>query len=111
MLAITAAGNASWNALRSFSPTSASEPLEAAKLPDDKILVPGLVDSCVTYVEHPRLIAQRLQRYVDIVGRDRVIAGTDCGFATWAVVGYQVMPSIVPGVKRMRSRSPGSCAF
>lgn len=71
------------------------EDWKAAKLPDDKILVPGLVDSCVTYVEHPRLIAQRLQRYVDIVGRDRVMAGTDCGFATWAVVGYQVMPSIV----------------
>jgi 5-methyltetrahydropteroyltriglutamate--homocysteine methyltransferase len=58
-----------------------------AALPDDKILVPGLIDTCSNYLEHPRLVAQTLQRFVDIVGRDRVIAGTDCGFGTFAGYG------------------------
>ena len=57
------------------------------RLPDDKILVPGLIDTCSNYLEHPRLIAQRLQRFVDIVGVERVIAGTDCGFGTFAGYG------------------------
>ena len=55
-----------------------------AKLPDDKILVPGVIDSTSNFVENPRLIAHRICRYADIVGRDRVIAGTDCGFNTFA---------------------------
>lgn len=58
-----------------------------AKLADDKVLVPGLIDSCSNYVEHPELIAQRLKRFIDIVGADRVIAGTDCGFGTFAGYG------------------------
>ena len=57
-----------------------------AKLPDDTVLVPGLIDSCSNYVEHPELIAQRIERFVAIVGADRVSAGTDCGFGT--VAGY-----------------------
>ncbi|HEY4135817.1 MAG TPA: cobalamin-independent methionine synthase II family protein [Alphaproteobacteria bacterium] len=60
---------------------------QQAKLPEDKVLVPGLIDTCSNYLEHPRLIAQTLQRFVDIVGRDRVIAGTDCGFGTFAGYG------------------------
>ena len=51
------------------------------KLPGDKILVPGMVTSSFNYIEHPELVAQRILRYADLVGRERVIAGTDCGFA------------------------------
>ena len=64
-----------------------------AKLPGDKILAPGLVDTCSNYVEHPELIAQRLERFLTIVGPDRVIASTDCGFGTFAGYG-----KIDPGV-------------
>ena len=58
-----------------------------AKLPEDKVLVPGLLTSTSNYVEHPELIAQRVQQFADIVGRERVIAGTDCGFGTFAGIG------------------------
>ncbi len=58
-----------------------------AKLPADKILAPGLIDTCSNYVEHPELIAQRIERYVGIVGAERVIASTDCGFGTFAGYG------------------------
>jgi 5-methyltetrahydropteroyltriglutamate--homocysteine methyltransferase len=54
------------------------------KLPDDKILIPGVLDSTTNYVEHPELVAQRIVRYADLVGRENVIAGSDCGFATFA---------------------------
>ena len=57
------------------------------KIPADKKLAPGLIDTCSNYVEHPELIAQRLERYIAIVGTDRVIAGTDCGFGTFAGYG------------------------
>ena len=70
------------------------EDWKAAKIPDDKILVPGVVDSTNNFVEHPRLIAQRLLRYADIVGRERVIGGSDCGFATWSPMEYQVQPTV-----------------
>ncbi len=56
-------------------------------IPDDRILVPGVVDTTSNFVEHPRLIAQRLERFTDIVGTDRVIAGSDCGFGTFAGFG------------------------
>jgi 5-methyltetrahydropteroyltriglutamate--homocysteine methyltransferase len=52
------------------------------KLPDDKVLIPGVIDTCTNYLEHPELVAQRICRFADIVGRERVIAGTDCGFST-----------------------------
>jgi 5-methyltetrahydropteroyltriglutamate--homocysteine methyltransferase len=58
-----------------------------AKIPSDKKLAPGLIDTCSNYVEHPELIAQRLERYIAIVGADRVIASTDCGFGTFAGYG------------------------
>ena len=58
-----------------------------AQLPDDKILVPGVLDSTTNFVEHPRLVAERICRFADIVGRERVIAGTDCGFSTFAGFG------------------------
>jgi 5-methyltetrahydropteroyltriglutamate--homocysteine methyltransferase len=56
-------------------------------LPEDKILVPGVLSTTTNYVEHPRLVAERLERFADIVGRDRVLAGTDCGFGTFAGFG------------------------
>ncbi|MFC4910158.1 cobalamin-independent methionine synthase II family protein [Actinomadura gamaensis] len=55
-------------------------------LPDDKILIPGVVDTTTNYIEHPELVSQRIRRYADAVGPERVIAGTDCGFATFAAV-------------------------
>ncbi len=58
-----------------------------AALPEDKILVPGVIDSTTNFVEHPRLVAERIERFADIVGRERVIAGTDCGFSTFAGFG------------------------
>jgi 5-methyltetrahydropteroyltriglutamate--homocysteine methyltransferase len=60
---------------------------QEAKLPDDKILIPGVLDTSTNYVEHPELVAQRICQFADIVGRERVIAGTDCGFGTFAGYG------------------------
>ena len=57
------------------------------KLPDDKVLLPGVVDTCTNYVEHPDLVAQRIVRYAEVVGRERVIASSDCGFGTFAGYG------------------------
>ncbi|OYX43007.1 MAG: epoxyalkane--coenzyme M transferase [Rhodobacterales bacterium 32-67-9] len=58
-----------------------------AEIPEDKILVPGAVDTTTNFVEHPELVRQRLERFSDIVGKDRVIAGSDCGFGTFAGFG------------------------
>ena len=58
-----------------------------AKLPDDLILVPGVIDSTTNFVEHPKLVAERIERFANIVGRERVIAGSDCGFSTFAGFG------------------------
>ncbi|WP_299676669.1 cobalamin-independent methionine synthase II family protein [uncultured Roseobacter sp.] len=58
-----------------------------ADIPDDKILVPGVVDTTTNFVEHPELVAQRLDRFIQIVGQDRVVAGSDCGFGTFAGFG------------------------
>jgi 5-methyltetrahydropteroyltriglutamate--homocysteine methyltransferase len=64
------------------------------KLPDDKILIPGMLDSVSNFIEHPLLVAERIERFAGIVGRERVIAGTDCGFSTFAGFGV-VDPEIV----------------
>jgi 5-methyltetrahydropteroyltriglutamate--homocysteine methyltransferase len=56
-------------------------------LPDDKILVPGVIGSTSNYIEHPLLVAERICRFADVVGRERVIAGSDCGFGTFAGFG------------------------
>ncbi|MCV6594531.1 MAG: cobalamin-independent methionine synthase II family protein [Silicimonas sp.] len=58
-----------------------------ADIPENKVLVPGVVDTTTNFVEHPDLVAQRIERFVDIVGSDRVIAGSDCGFGTFAGFG------------------------
>ncbi len=57
------------------------------KLPDDKVLLPGVIDSCSNYIEHPDLVALRICRFADIVGRERVIASSDCGFGTFVGFG------------------------
>jgi 5-methyltetrahydropteroyltriglutamate--homocysteine methyltransferase len=60
---------------------------KSVKLPDDKVLVTGVIDTSTNFVEHPELVAQRIVRYANLVGRERVIAGTDCGLGTFAGFG------------------------
>jgi 5-methyltetrahydropteroyltriglutamate--homocysteine methyltransferase len=74
------------------------------KIPDDKILIPGVIDSTTNFVEHPELVSERICRFADIVGRNRVIAGSDCGFSTFAGFGsvdaditYAKLSSLVKG--------------
>jgi 5-methyltetrahydropteroyltriglutamate--homocysteine methyltransferase len=76
-----------------------------AKLPDDKILIPGVLDSSSNYVEHPELVAQRIERFADAVGRERVIAGTDCGFGTFAA--YSKVDPVI-AFKKLRALAQGA---
>jgi 5-methyltetrahydropteroyltriglutamate--homocysteine methyltransferase len=57
---------------------------EDVRLPEGKAIIPGVIDSTTNYVEHPELVAQRITRYAQLVGRQNVLAGSDCGFATFA---------------------------
>jgi 5-methyltetrahydropteroyltriglutamate--homocysteine methyltransferase len=75
------------------------------KLPDDKILIPGVLDTSTNYVEHPELVAERIGRFAAIVGRERVIAGTDCGFGTFAGYG-KLDPEI--SFKKLRAMVEGA---
>jgi 5-methyltetrahydropteroyltriglutamate--homocysteine methyltransferase len=75
------------------------------KIPDDKLLAPGLIDTCSNYVEHPELIAQRLERFTAIVGAERVIASTDCGFGTFAGYG-KIDPAVT--WKKLRALRAGA---
>jgi 5-methyltetrahydropteroyltriglutamate--homocysteine methyltransferase len=77
-------------------------------IPNDKILVPGVVDTTTNFVEHPELVAQRIRKFVDIVGENRVIAGSDCGFGTFAGFGavdpeiaYAKLASLSQGAKKV----------
>ena len=83
-----------------------------AQIPQDKVLIPGVLDTTTNFIEHPELIAQRLQRFVDIVGTERVIAGTDCGFGTFAGFGavdedivYAKLAAMAEGAMRVVSQS------
>ncbi len=67
---------------------------QLAAIPADKVLIPGVIDSTTNFVEHPRVVANRIRAFVDLVGAERVIAGTDCGFSTFAGFGA-VDPDIV----------------
>jgi 5-methyltetrahydropteroyltriglutamate--homocysteine methyltransferase len=78
---------------------------QTANIPDDKILVPGVLSTTTNYVEHPLLVAERLGRFADIVGRERVIGGTDCGFGTFAGFG-PVDPDIA--YLKLRSLAEGA---
>ena len=79
----------------------------AAEIPADKVLVPGVVDTTTNFVEHPELVAERIRKFVDIVGEDRVIAGSDCGFGTFAGFGavdpdiaYAKLGALAEGARR-----------
>ena len=81
------------------------------RLPDDRILIPGVVSTTTNYVEHPLLVAERIVRFADVVGRERVIAGTDCGFGTFAGFGpvdpdvaYLKLQSLVEGARLASAR-------
>jgi 5-methyltetrahydropteroyltriglutamate--homocysteine methyltransferase len=76
-----------------------------AKIPDEKVLAPGMIDTCSNYVEHPELIAQRIERFAGIVGADRVVASTDCGFGTFAGYG-KIDPDVT--WKKLRSLRQGA---
>jgi 5-methyltetrahydropteroyltriglutamate--homocysteine methyltransferase len=67
---------------------------EDVKLPGGKILIPGVLDSTTNFVEHPELVAERIVRYASLVGRENVIAGTDCGFSTFARSALTVHPTV-----------------
>ncbi|MEJ0036153.1 MAG: cobalamin-independent methionine synthase II family protein [Gammaproteobacteria bacterium] len=76
------------------------------KIPDDKLLIPGVLSSTTNYVEHPELVAERLVRFAEIVGRERVLAGSDCGFSTFAGFGpvdpdvtYMKLESMAQGAR------------
>ena len=79
-----------------------------AAIPDDKLLAPGLIDTCSNYLEHPELIAQRIERFAGIVGKDRVVASTDCGFGTFA--GYGKIDPIVTWAKLRNLREGADIA-
>jgi 5-methyltetrahydropteroyltriglutamate--homocysteine methyltransferase len=76
-----------------------------ADIPDHKVLAPGMIDTCSNYVEHPELIAQRIERFAGIVGADRVIASTDCGFGTFAGYG-KIDPEVT--WKKLRALRQGA---
>jgi 5-methyltetrahydropteroyltriglutamate--homocysteine methyltransferase len=67
---------------------------ERVKLPEGKVIIPGVIDSTTNFIEHPELVAERITRYARLVGRENVLAGTDCGFGTW-VGQAAVDPDIV----------------
>jgi 5-methyltetrahydropteroyltriglutamate--homocysteine methyltransferase len=80
-------------------------------LPPDKVLIPGVIDTCTNCIEHPETVAQRIERYARVVGRERVIAGTDCGFGTMAGrsavvpdVAYAKLASLAEGARLASSR-------
>ncbi len=82
-----------------------------AEIPDDVVLVPGVLDTTTNFVEHPELVAQRIERFINIVGAERVIGGTDCGFGTFAGFGavdpeiaYSKLASLAEGARLAGSR-------
>ena len=82
------------------------EDLKTIKIPDDKILIPGVIDSTNNFVEHPRLVAQRIGRYAEVIDRERLIAGVDCGFGTAVRREPKVTDSIVWA--KLRALSDGA---
>ena len=76
------------------------------KLPADKLILPGVLDSTTNFIEHPELVAQRIIRYAEVVGRENVIAGSDCGFGTFARTRPTVEPEIV--WEKLRAMAEGA---
>jgi 5-methyltetrahydropteroyltriglutamate--homocysteine methyltransferase len=68
---------------------------EDVKLPDGKVIIPGVVDSTTNFIEHPELVSQRIVRYAKLVGRENVIAGSDCGFGTFVRTNPTISPELV----------------
>ena len=97
-----AEGEAGCHFVRGANPRHAHEwdLWQETKIPEDKVLVPGVIDSVTNFIEHPRLVAQRIDTFAAIVGRERVIASTDCGFGTFAGFGAVVRRSPTPSSPR-----------
>ena len=83
----------------------------AALIPEDRVLIPGVIDSTTNFVEHPEVVAQRIEQFAALVGRERVIAGTDCGFSTFAGFGavdpeivYAKLATLAEGAARASAR-------
>jgi 5-methyltetrahydropteroyltriglutamate--homocysteine methyltransferase len=90
-----------WQAFRDY----------AGAVPEDKVLIPGVIDSTTNFVEHPEVVAQRIDIFAQLVGRERVIAGTDCGFSTFAGFGaidpdivYAKLATLAEGAARASQR-------
>ena len=84
---------------------------EEVSLPEHKVLVPGVVDSTSNYIEHPDLVAERICQYANVIGRERVMAGTDCGFSTFRNhptvhpdIAWAKLESLVEGAYRATER-------
>jgi 5-methyltetrahydropteroyltriglutamate--homocysteine methyltransferase len=94
-------------ALEAANPRHAHEweVFERVKLPEGKVLIPGVIESKANFIEHPELIAQRISRYANLVGRENVIAGSDCGYGTW--VGQAAVDAAVVWEK-LRAMAEGA---
>ena len=84
-----------------------------AIIPEDKVLIPGIIDTTTNFIEHPRVVARRIEAFVNLFGADRVIAGTDCGFSTFAGFGavdpdivYAKLATLAEGAQMVGSRAP-----
>ncbi len=91
--------------------TAFADAAESGVMPDDKVLIPGVLDTTTHFVEHPELIAQRIERFAGIVGKERVMAGTDCGFSTFAgyagldtKIAYEKMAAMAEGAQLASAR-------
>lgn len=89
----------------------------AALVPDDRVLIPGVIDSTTNFIEHPEVVALRIEQFANLVGRERVIAGTDCGFSTFAGFGavdpdivYAKLATLAEGAARASDRLWGRAA-
>lgn len=84
---------------------------EKLKLPSDTVIIPGVIDTCTNYIEHPEVVADRIERFARLVGKENVIAGTDCGFATFAGfitvdpdIAWSKLQSLTDGAKLASER-------
>jgi 5-methyltetrahydropteroyltriglutamate--homocysteine methyltransferase len=84
---------------------------QSVELPEDKVLVPGVIDSTSNFIEHPDVVADRILRYADVVGRERVMAGSDCGFSTFSGyptvfpdIAWRKLESMVEGARRASAK-------
>jgi 5-methyltetrahydropteroyltriglutamate--homocysteine methyltransferase len=82
---------------------------ERVKLPDGKVLIPGVIDSTTNFVEHPRLVADRILAYANLVGREQVIAGVDCGFGTSAISNAVYTPIVWAKLRALSEGAAIAC--